>query len=116
MNFFSLTYSLGAYGRVYGCKLLGEDVAVKQMDVPRDIMDRCVPHDIFTEITILDKWKADERICKLIDFGVDDHHFWIIMKRYSTSLKVKRRRRSGRNLEEKRWRRRREGEGEGEVA
>jgi len=57
------------------------------MDVPRSIQDRCVPHDIFTEITILDRWKADERICKLIDYGVDQNHFWIVMKRYSTSLK-----------------------------
>eukprot|EP01125_Pyxidicula_operculata_P002656 TRINITY_DN124_c7_g1_i1.p1 TRINITY_DN124_c7_g1~~TRINITY_DN124_c7_g1_i1.p1 ORF type:complete len:2853 (+),score=800.21 TRINITY_DN124_c7_g1_i1:78-8636(+) len=80
-------FAEGAYGRVYGCKLLGENVAVKQMDVPPSIHDRCVPHDIFTEITILDKWRADERICQLIDYGVDEHHFWIVMRRYATSLK-----------------------------
>jgi len=77
----------GAYGKIYACKLLGEDVAVKQMNVPPSIHDRCVPHDIFTEILILDKWKNDERICKLIDFGTDNNSFWIVMKRYKTSLK-----------------------------
>jgi len=62
----------GAYGTVSSGKLLGEDVAVKQMALPRSIHDRCVLHDIFTEILVLDKWKADERICKLIDYGLDD--------------------------------------------
>jgi len=83
----SSSLSSGAYGRVYSALLLGEDVAVKQMDVPKSIHDRCVPHDIFAEITILDKWKADARICRLIDYGVDDNCFWIVMKRYKTSLK-----------------------------
>lgn len=77
----------GAYGTVYGAKLLGDDVAVKLMAVPRSIHDRCVLHDIFTEILVLDKWKADERICKMIDYGVDNEHYWIVMKRYKTSLR-----------------------------
>jgi hypothetical protein len=57
-------------------------VAVKQMPVPQNIHDRSVPHDIFTEILILDKWKADERICNLIDYGCDSQSFWIVMKKY----------------------------------
>jgi hypothetical protein len=52
--------------------MFDQEVAVKLMPVPKSIHDRCVLHDIFTEILILDKWKADERICKLIDYGVDD--------------------------------------------
>jgi hypothetical protein len=109
----SVRISEGAYGTVYAAKLLGEDVAVKLMSVPKNIQDRCVLHDIFTEILVLDKWKADERICKLIDYGsfglscvlvcktwlpkltdlvvllgVDDEHYWITMKRYKTSLKT----------------------------
>jgi hypothetical protein len=65
----------GAYGQVYAAKLFDQEVAVKLMPVPKSIHDRCVLHDIFTEILILDKWKADERICKLIDYGVDDVRF-----------------------------------------
>eukprot|EP01127_Copromyxa_protea_P023000 TRINITY_DN849_c0_g1_i6.p1 TRINITY_DN849_c0_g1~~TRINITY_DN849_c0_g1_i6.p1 ORF type:complete len:2785 (-),score=584.38 TRINITY_DN849_c0_g1_i6:43-8397(-) len=78
----------GAFGAVYACKLLGKDVAVKHMNVSKSIADRSVPHDIFTEILILDKWKADSRICKLIDYGVDDNFYWIIMKKYRMSLRT----------------------------
>lgn len=46
-------FAAGAYGRVYSALLLGEDVAVKQMDVPKSIHDRCVPHDIFAEVFLL---------------------------------------------------------------
>lgn len=77
----------GAYGTVYSSKLKGETVAVKLMSVPRYINDRCVLHDIFTEILVLDKWKSDERICKLIDYGVDEENYWIVMKKYTMSLK-----------------------------
>lgn len=44
----------GQFGDVYWCKLLGQDVAAKQLG-GRDIHDRSVPFDIFNEILILDK-------------------------------------------------------------
>jgi hypothetical protein len=53
-----------------------------------NVNGRCVLHDIFTEITILDKHKNDCRVTHLFDFGVDESHFWIIMKLYRCSLKV----------------------------
>ena len=46
--------AVGAYGTVYECQTGLENpksVAIKQMDLPSDIYDRCVLHDIFTEIT-----------------------------------------------------------------
>jgi hypothetical protein len=54
----------GAYGSVYKCRLEteGVDVAVKLMNLPKGISDRCVLHDIFTEITILDAHKTDSRV------------------------------------------------------
>lgn len=44
-------------------------------------------HDIFTEIHILDTWKADPRVCHLYDYGVDSSYFWITMRCYRCSLK-----------------------------
>lgn len=54
-NLCSLLTLLGAFGAVYLCTLLGQNVAVKQMKTEKDIRDRCIPHDIFSEILILKK-------------------------------------------------------------
>jgi serine/threonine protein kinase len=62
-------------------------VAVKLMDVPHSVHDRCVLHDIFTEILILEHFRADPDSCRLFDFGLDHEHYWITMKRYCGSLK-----------------------------
>eukprot|EP00026_Physarum_polycephalum_P001048 Phypoly_transcript_01049.p1 GENE.Phypoly_transcript_01049~~Phypoly_transcript_01049.p1 ORF type:complete len:1112 (+),score=220.65 Phypoly_transcript_01049:278-3613(+) len=80
----------GAYGTVYKTKLIHKedtDIAVKLMAVPKSIHDRCVLHDIFTEILILDKFKNDPRCCHLYDYGVDNDSYWIVMKSYKCSLK-----------------------------
>jgi hypothetical protein len=37
---------------------------------------------------ILDKWKQDERICRLIDYGCDSSFFWVVMKKYRMSLRT----------------------------
>eukprot|EP01088_Endostelium_zonatum_P014717 TRINITY_DN3332_c0_g1_i2.p1 TRINITY_DN3332_c0_g1~~TRINITY_DN3332_c0_g1_i2.p1 ORF type:complete len:1535 (-),score=318.61 TRINITY_DN3332_c0_g1_i2:98-4702(-) len=79
----------GAYGFVYKASLEADDqeVAVKLMDVPKDITDRCTVHDIFSEVLILDKFRSDPRVSHMYDFGVDDEHYWIVMKLYKCSLK-----------------------------
>mmetsp|Transcript_18645 Transcript_18645/g.25756 ORF Transcript_18645/g.25756 Transcript_18645/m.25756 type:complete len:973 (+) Transcript_18645:2-2920(+) len=81
--------AVGAFGVVYQAYLpqLQERVAVKMMDVPKNIFDRCVLHDIFTEITILDRFRGDNRVCQMLDYGVDGDHYWISMKFYKGSLK-----------------------------
>ncbi len=81
--------AVGAFGVVYSAYFpqLQEKVAVKQMDVPKNIFDRCVLHDIFTEITILDRFRGDSRVCQMLDYGVDGEHYWISMKFYKCSLK-----------------------------
>lgn len=83
---------VGAYGTVYKCKLPFEHagistVAAKMMEVPKSIHSRCVLHDIFSEILIMDQFKGDPRICRMYDFGVDDEFYYIIMKEYKCSLK-----------------------------
>ena len=85
----------GAYGTVFKGTLShftstsdeGAEIATKLMAVPKSIHDRCVLHDIFTEILILDKHKNDSRCCHLYDYGVDGESYWIIMKSYKCSLK-----------------------------
>ena len=83
--------AIGAYGTVYSCTVKPQcqsmNVAIKLMEVPKSIHDRCVLHDIFDEILILDKFKFDSRISRTFDFGTDDEYFWITMKKYKCSLK-----------------------------
>lgn len=57
----------GAYGQVYRASLESEkmEVAVKMMAVPKSIHYRCVLHDIFTEIMVMDKFKNDPKIVHL---------------------------------------------------
>ena len=64
------------------------DVAIKLMEVPKSIYDRCVLHDIFTEILVLDRFKDDPRVSHLFDYGTDDEYYWIIMKRSVPALAV----------------------------
>lgn len=80
---------MGAYGSVYKCRLEAEgmELAVKLMTLPKLVGDRCVLHDIFTEISVLDDYKADPRVSHLYDYGVDETYFWIIMKFYKCSLR-----------------------------
>lgn len=58
---------VGAYGTVYKCYLehMNLEVAIKLMEVSKQIHSRCVLHDIFTEITILDNFRNDSRITHL---------------------------------------------------
>ncbi|KAF2073302.1 hypothetical protein CYY_005379 [Polysphondylium violaceum] len=80
----------GAYGTVYKGTLGNEEgleIAVKLMPVPKSIHDRCVLHDIFTEILIMDTFKNDPRQCHMFDYGVDGENYWIVMKSYKCSLK-----------------------------
>ena len=79
----------GAYGTVYSCNVKSDlmDVAIKLMEIPKSIHDRCVLHGIFDEVLILDKFKLDPRISHVYDYGTDDDYYWIVMKKYKCSLK-----------------------------
>lgn len=80
----------GAYGVVYEVALdvaEPKTVAVKKMNLPQSIFDRCVLHDIFTEITCLEELRLESCVTDLYDYGVDDTSYYIVMKRYSGSLK-----------------------------
>jgi hypothetical protein len=80
----------GAYGVVYECKTQFAEpqyVAIKQMQLPKSIYDRSVLHDIFTEITCLEEFRLEPSVTDLFDYGVDGTNYYIVMKRYSGSLR-----------------------------
>ena len=90
----------GAYGVVYRSKVEKDrNVAVKLMSLPNTVFDRCVLHDIFTEVSLLDMYRSDTRACHLYDYGVDDENYWLVMKYYLCSLRAWRKRQT-RSLKE----------------
>ena len=56
------------------------------MGLPNSIYDRCVLHDIFTEITCLEEFRLEPCVTDLYDYGVDESDYYIVMKKYSGSL------------------------------
>ncbi|CAK0823093.1 unnamed protein product, partial [Prorocentrum cordatum] len=80
----------GAFGTVYKCSVhLGGfgNVAVKQIPRQSNVVDRCVFHDVFSEIACLDKIRSEKHVCRMLDYGVDETGYWIVMQHYSTTLK-----------------------------
>ena len=66
--------SEGQYGKVFETKTnLAEPgvVAIKQMSLPPNIYERCVLHDIFTEITSLEEFRLEPCVTDLYDYGLD---------------------------------------------
>lgn len=57
------------------------------MQLPKHISDRSVLHDIFTEITCLEEFRLEPCVTDLYDYGVDGNNYYIVMKRYSGSLR-----------------------------
>ena len=57
------------------------------MDLPGSIYDRCVLHDIFTEITCLEEFRLEPCVTDLFDYGVSEKSYYIVMKRYAGSLR-----------------------------
>jgi len=82
----------GAFGDVWRCELRFKHstvrrVAVKLLKVPSSIDGPCLLYNIFNEILIMEKFKADSRICRLYDYGLDNDYYYIVMKEYKCSLK-----------------------------
>jgi serine/threonine protein kinase len=62
-------------------------VAIKKMHMSKSLSDRSVLHDIFTEITCLEEFRLEPSVTDLYDYGVDSSSYYIVMKRYSGSLR-----------------------------
>ena len=63
-------------------------VAIKEMDFPASIFERCVLHDIFTEITCLEEFRLEPCVTDLYDYGFSGSSYYIVMKKYKTSLRL----------------------------
>jgi len=88
----------GAYGTVFECNTNLADprtVAIKETKFPSSIHDRCVLHDIFTEITCLEHFRLDPAVTDLYDYGVTDSSYIIVMKKYPVSLREWRHKQEG---------------------
>jgi serine/threonine protein kinase len=80
----------GAYGTIYDCHTdlnYPQEVAVKVTTFKESIYDRCVLHDIFSEITCLEYFRLQPNITTLYDYGIHKGQYYIVMKKYSGSLK-----------------------------
>lgn len=89
----------GAYGSVYSgnVSLVTEGnqeiqsflipVAVKIQAESKSIYDRCVLHDIFNEIAVMERLANYSGVSRMYDYGVTKDGYYTIMHRYLTSLK-----------------------------
>jgi len=60
---------------------------VKLIDLPKRVHDRCLLQELFNEMSILEHYSGDSRVCKLYDYGVNREYCYMVMKKYTTSLK-----------------------------
>jgi serine/threonine protein kinase len=81
----------GAYGTIFSCNTdLADpkDVAIKMMSFPESIFDRSVLHDIFSEITSMEYFRLNSCVVNIYDFGVWKNEYYIVMKKYESSLRT----------------------------
>lgn len=57
------------------------------MSFPKSIYERCVLHDIFTEITALEMFRLDPSVTRMYNYGVVDNTYFIVMKKYTCSVR-----------------------------
>ncbi|KRW99809.1 Protein kinase-like domain [Pseudocohnilembus persalinus] len=88
----------GAFGTIFSSQVqlaTPFEVAIKQMSIPKQIFDRCVIYDIFSEITCLENFRLDPCVTDLYDYGVTESDYIIVMKKYQQSLKQWRKQQKG---------------------
>ena len=59
---------------------------IKSIDLPASCFEHCALPDIFSEVTILERYKDRAGICQIIDYGLAQESYWVVMKRYRCSL------------------------------
>ncbi|GLI60470.1 hypothetical protein VaNZ11_002628 [Volvox africanus] len=61
-------------------------VVIKTITLPSSPHDSCVLADVFGEVSVMERFKGHECICQLLDYGMRDDAYWIVMRRYRCSL------------------------------
>ena len=79
----------GAFGTVYRVMMPSEpfELAVKVMELPKDLHSPCTLQDLFTEVSIMAHLRREAGTCHMYDFGVDKEHCYIVTAWYRMSLK-----------------------------
>jgi serine/threonine protein kinase len=54
--------------------------AIKRVPRERSVFDHPFIYDIFSEISSLEMLASNRGVCELIDFGVKDLSYWIVME------------------------------------
>ncbi|CAL8469507.1 g9048 [Coccomyxa elongata] len=82
----------GAYAQVYESSFtetgVREEVALKVIDFPSSIHDPCYQVDVFSEVAILERFRGQQSVCQLLNYGVEGDSFVLVMRKYPTSLKA----------------------------
>ena len=81
----------GAFGSVYRSRVHPPDahpqrLVIKVMDVPDNPHSRCVTHDVFHEVLVLEKTRGAPQVTRLMDYGVSDNRYFLVMHEYQMSL------------------------------
>lgn len=82
----------GAFGTVYKCTSPipsheNEYIAVKLLDRPQRSDQRCALHDVFSEVSILEKLRGSQCTAQLYSYGVTDDCYYVVMEYAVRNLK-----------------------------
>ena len=53
-------------------------LVIKVMDVPDNPHSRCVTHDVFHEVLVLEKTRGAPQVTRLMDYGVSDNRYFLV--------------------------------------
>lgn len=65
-----------------------ETVVLKTIDLPKGPHDPCKFFDVYSEVQILSKFVGTQRVCQLLDYGVDCDSYILVLKHYKCSLRA----------------------------
>ncbi|KAG0621861.1 hypothetical protein M758_3G053500 [Ceratodon purpureus] len=72
-----------------GCEYLVDgDGGVQVVDLPKGPHEPCSFFDVYSEVQILHRFQGDQRVCQILDYGVDRDAFVLVLKHYKCSLRA----------------------------
>ncbi|GIL85311.1 hypothetical protein Vretimale_10708 [Volvox reticuliferus] len=73
-------------GELLQPQMLPMQVVIKTIPLPSSPHDSCVLADVFGEVSVMERFVGNECICQLLDYGMRDDAYWLVMRRYRCSL------------------------------
>lgn len=59
---------------------------IKSIELPSSAFERCVLPAVYGEVAIMERFTGQRGMCQLLDYGLVQEAYWIVMKRYRCSL------------------------------